>query len=391
MVTNFAHFGYDLCTVPRERFRSLSQVPKMSTRSILDLIRTLVKIGRGKYTGRFMTHYYNRISNSHPGKYMGSELLEVKDLQTFFITEAGTARAVDSVSFTVSERQVLGIVGESGCGKSVTALSVMRLIPPPGIIAGGQLLFKGKDLLSIPESEMERIRGNEISMIFQEPMTSLNPVFRIGDQISEVLLQHRQISKKEANEQTLNLLKQVGIPSPESRMREYPHKMSGGMRQRVMIAMAIACNPRLIIADEPTTALDVTIQAQILALLDDLRQKHGMAILLITHDLGVIAELAESVLVMYTGRVVEHAKVKDLIDNPLHPYTQGLMRSIPGRAAGKGKKRLEAIPGVVPSLLALPSGCKFNTRCPYSFDRCFREEPGLLGASDGHMVRCWLY
>jgi peptide/nickel transport system ATP-binding protein len=330
------------------------------------------------------------VSNGHFGKYMGSELLEVKDLQTFFLTEAGTARAVDSVSFTISERQVLGIVGESGCGKSVTALSVMRLIPPPGIIADGKLLFKGKDLLSIPESEMERIRGNEISMIFQEPMTSLNPVFRIGDQISEVLLQHRQISKKEAYEQTLNLLKQVGIPSPEQRMREFPHKMSGGMRQRVMIAMGIACNPRLIIADEPTTALDVTIQAQILALLDNLRQTHGMAILLITHDLGVIAELAENVLVMYTGRVVEHAKVRDLIDNPLHPYTQGLMRSIPGRAVGKGKKRLEAIPGVVPSLLALPSGCKFNTRCPYSFDRCFREEPELLGTDD-HLVRCWLY
>jgi peptide/nickel transport system ATP-binding protein len=320
---------------------------------------------------------------------MGSELLQVKDLQTFFEAEAGTVRAVDSVSFSVAERQVLGIVGESGCGKSVTALSIMRLIPPPGIIAGGEVLFDGRDLLSVPESEMERIRGNEISMIFQEPMTSLNPVFRIGDQISEVLLQHRKISNKEAYDHTLNLLKQVGIPSPELRMRDYPHKMSGGMRQRVMIAMGIACNPRLIIADEPTTALDVTIQAQILALLDDLRQKHGMAVLLITHDLGVIAELAEHVLVMYTGRVVEHAKVKDLFDNPLHPYTQGLMRSIPGRA-GKGRKRLEAIPGVVPSLFALPPGCKFNTRCPYVFDRCFREEPRLLGTED-HPVRCWLY
>jgi peptide/nickel transport system ATP-binding protein len=321
---------------------------------------------------------------------MGSELLQVKDLQTFFLTEAGTVRAVDSVSFAVSERQVLGIVGESGCGKSVTALSIMRLIPPPGVIAGGKILFDGKDLLSLPESGMERIRGDEISMIFQEPMTSLNPVFRIGDQISEVLLQHRQISKKEAYEQTLHLLEKVGIPSPELRMRDYPHKMSGGMRQRVMIAMGIACNPRLIIADEPTTALDVTIQAQILGLLDDLRQSHGMAVLLITHDLGVIAELAENVLVMYTGRVVERAKVKDLIGNPLHPYTQGLMRSIPGRAGGKGKTRLEAIPGVVPSLLNLPPGCKFNTRCTYAFDRCFREEPGFLGTDD-HPVRCWLY
>jgi peptide/nickel transport system ATP-binding protein/oligopeptide transport system ATP-binding protein len=321
---------------------------------------------------------------------MGSELLQVTDLQTFFLGEAGTARAVDSVSFSVSEREVLGIVGESGCGKSVTALSIMRLIPPPGIIAGGKIIFDGKDLLSVPEKEMERIRGNEISMIFQEPMTSLNPVFRIGDQIAEVLLQHRQISKKEAYDQTLDLLRQVGIPSPELRMRDYPHKMSGGMRQRVMIAIGIACKPRLIIADEPTTALDVTIQAQILALLDNLRQTHGMAVLLITHDLGVIAELAEHVLVMYTGRVVERARVGDLIGNPLHPYTRGLMRSIPGRTAGKGRKKLEAIPGVVPSLLALPPGCKFNTRCPHAFDRCFREEPRLLGFED-HPVRCWLY
>jgi peptide/nickel transport system ATP-binding protein/oligopeptide transport system ATP-binding protein len=321
---------------------------------------------------------------------MGSELLQVENLQTFFLAEAGTARAVDSVSFTLAERQVLGIVGESGCGKSVTALSVMRLIPPPGIIAGGKVLFDGRDLLSIPEIEMERIRGNEISMIFQEPMTSLNPVFRVGEQIAEVLLRHRRISKKEAYDHTLELLKQVGIPSPELRIRDYPHKMSGGMRQRVMIAIGIACNPRLIIADEPTTALDVTIQAQILALLDNLRQAHGMAVLLITHDLGVIAELAEQVLVMYTGRVLEQARAKDLFDNPLHPYTQGLMRSIPGRAAGEGRKRLAAIPGVVPSLLALPPGCKFNTRCPNSFDRCFREEPWLLGAED-HPVRCWLY
>lgn len=322
---------------------------------------------------------------------MSSALLEVKDLQTWFMTEAGIARAVDSVSFEVSERQVIGIVGESGCGKSITALSIMRLIPPPGVIAGGELRFDGKDLLAVPESEMEKIRGNAISMIFQEPMTSLNPVFRIEDQISEVLLQHKKMTRKEARERTLHLLRQVGIPSPEMRMREYPHKMSGGMRQRVMIAMAIACNPRLIIADEPTTALDVTIQAQILALLDELRQTQGMAILLITHDLGVIAELAEQVLVMYTGRVVEQAPVKELFRNPLHPYTQGLLRSMPGQAGGKGKRRLEAIAGVVPSLLALPVGCKFNTRCPYSFDRCFREEPRLLTPAGGHPVRCWLY
>ncbi|MFZ2446123.1 MAG: ABC transporter ATP-binding protein [Syntrophobacteraceae bacterium] len=322
---------------------------------------------------------------------MPPALLEVNDLKTFFLTEAGTARAVDSVSFSVSERQVIGIVGESGCGKSVTALTIMRLIPPPGIIAGGEIRFAGQDLLALSDKEMESIRGNEISMIFQEPMTSLNPVFRTGDQIAEVLLRHKGVSKAEAAEQTLHLLRQVGIPTPEIRAREYPHKMSGGMRQRVMIAMAIACNPRLIIADEPTTALDVTIQAQILDLLDGLRETHDMAILLITHDLGVIAEMAEQVLVMYTGRVVEHAKVKELFKNPLHPYTQGLMRSAPGRAGEGGKRRLEAIAGVVPSLLDLPRGCKFNTRCPYSFDRCFREEPALAAPDGGHPVRCWLY
>jgi len=238
---------------------------------------------------------------------------------------------------------------------------------------------------------MQSIRGNEISMIFQEPMTALNPVFRVEDQIAEVLLRHKGISKKEVHLQVTDLLHRVGIASPETRMRDYPHQMSGGMRQRVVIAMAVACNPRLIIADEPTTALDVTIQAQILSLLDDLRQTHGMAILLITHDLGVIAEMAEQVLVMYTGRVVEHASVKELFENPLHPYTQGLMRSIPGRVIGEDRSRLEPIPGVVPSLLALPPGCKFNTRCPWSFDRCFREEPELLASAGAHPVRCWLY
>ena len=322
---------------------------------------------------------------------MNSALLEVKDLKTYFLTEAGIARAVDSVSFKVSERQVLGIVGESGCGKSVCALTILRLVPPPGVTAGGEIWFRGEDLVLIPENEMQSIRGNEISMIFQEPMTSLNPVFRVEDQIAEVLLRHKRISKKEARLQVTDLLRRVGIQSPEIRMRDYPHQMSGGMRQRVVIAMAVACNPRLIIADEPTTALDVTIQEQILSLLDDLRQTHGMAILLITHDLGVIAEMAEQVLVMYTGRVVEHAGVKELFENPLHPYTQGLMRSIPGRVMGEDRSRLEPIPGVVPSLLALPPGCKFNTRCPWSFDRCFREEPELLAPAGGHTVRCWLY
>ena len=322
---------------------------------------------------------------------MNPAILEVKDLETYFLTEAGVARAVDSVSFEMSEGRVLGIVGESGCGKSVCALSILRLVPSPGIVAGGEIWWRGKNLLSIPEKEMETIRGNEISMIFQEPMTSLNPVFRIEEQIAEVLLRHKHIRRKEARLAVIELLRRVGIPSPEIRMRDYPHQMSGGMRQRVVIAMAIACSPRLIVADEPTTALDVTIQAQILSLLDNLRQTQGMAILLITHDLGVIAEMTEEVLVMYTGRVVEHAGVRELFENPLHPYTQGLLRSIPARMIGKQKSRLEPIPGVVPSLLALPPGCKFNTRCPWSFDRCFRVEPELTPTSGGHSVRCWLY
>jgi peptide/nickel transport system ATP-binding protein/oligopeptide transport system ATP-binding protein len=323
---------------------------------------------------------------------MPQTLLDVRDLQTYFFTERGAARAVDRVSFRLPEGQVLGIVGESGCGKSITALSIMRLIPsPPGKILGGQVLFEGRDLLAVSEEEMQSIRGNRISMIFQEPMTSLNPVFRIEDQIVEVIQRHQRTGRKEAGERSLELLRQVGIPSPENRIKDYPHQLSGGMRQRVMIAMALACHPKLIIADEPTTALDVTIQAQILDLLQHLQEETGTAILLITHDLGVIAEVAQHVVVMYTGRVVEEAPVGDLFKNPLHPYTQGLMRSIPGRTAEESKRRLEAIPGVVPSLLDLPVGCKFNTRCPYAFDRCFPEEPGLLLPKGGHPVRCWLY
>ena len=322
---------------------------------------------------------------------MDSTLLEVEELKTCFVTEAGAAVAVDTVSFAISRGQVLGIVGESGCGKSVCALSILRLIPPPGIIAGGRIRFGGKDLLGVSEREMQEIRGNEISMIFQEPMTSLNPVFRVGDQVAEVLLRHKQISKREALSRAIELLGLAGIPSPETRVRDYPHQLSGGMRQRVMIAMAVACNPRLIIADEPTTALDVTIQAQILSLLDSLRETHSMAILLITHDLGVVARAADEVIVMYTGRIVEKAAVKELFANPLHPYTQGLMRSAPGRAGVDTGKRLEAIPGVVPSLLAMPPGCKFNTRCPYAFDRCLVEEPGLEAPKGRHPVRCWLY
>jgi peptide/nickel transport system ATP-binding protein/oligopeptide transport system ATP-binding protein len=324
---------------------------------------------------------------------MDSVLLDARDLRTYFFTETGTAKAVDGVGFQIREAQVLGIVGESGCGKSMTALSIMRLIPsPPGKIVGGEIWFDGTNLLSISEEAMQSLRGNAISMIFQEPMTSLNPVFRVGDQIAEVLQRHRSVSKREALDRAAELLEKVGIALPTVRIKDYPHQMSGGMRQRVMIAMAIACNPRLLVADEPTTALDVTIQAQVLELLKQLRDTIQTTILLITHDLGVIAEIAEQVLVMYAGRVVEEAAVVDLFHNPLHPYTQGLMRSIPARASNGDGKRLETIQCVVPSLFALPAGCKFNTRCPRAFERCFHDpEPDFLLPADDHPVRCWLY
>ncbi len=318
-------------------------------------------------------------------------LLDVRDLRIHFLLEHGTVRAVDGLSFALDEAQVLGMVGESGCGKSVTSLSILRLIPSPGVIAGGQVLFRGRDLLGLSEPEMQSIRGNEISMVFQEPMTSLNPVFRVQDQVAEVLELHLRMSRREALERVESLLVEVGIPSARLRMRDYPHQMSGGMRQRVMIAMALACRPALLIADEPTTALDVTIQAQILDLMQELRENRRTAILLITHDLGVIAGMAQNVLVMYTGRIVEEATARELFETPLHPYTQGLMRSMPSRSDG-ALKRLQAIPGTVPSLLALPAGCKFNTRCPHAFDKCCREpEPQLLLPRGGHPVRCWLY
>ncbi len=320
-------------------------------------------------------------------------LLEVKDLQTFFFTEQGTAKAVDHVNFHIMPGQILGIVGESGCGKSVTAHSILRLIPsPPGKIVGGEILFQGNNLLTLSQEAMNAVRGNDISMIFQEPMTALNPVFPVQDQIMEAIQRHLKLSRQDARARTIELLRQVGIPSPEERMTHYPHQMSGGMRQRVMIAMALACDPKLLIADEPTTALDVTIQAQILDLLRKLRDTTGAAIMLITHDLGVMAEMAEEVLVMYTGRVVERAPVRELFNRPLHPYTRALMRSIPGRPANIGKKRLDAIPGVVPSLLNLPAGCKFNTRCPHAFDRCLVDpEPELRVPDGGHPVRCRLH
>ncbi|SFN03920.1 ABC transporter ATP-binding protein [Thermodesulforhabdus norvegica] len=319
-------------------------------------------------------------------------VLRVDDLHTYFFTERGVAKAVSGVSFEVKSGEMLALVGESGCGKSVTALSIMRLIPdPPGKIVGGRIIFEGRDLTRLPEKEMRSIRGNKISMVFQEPMTALNPVFPVGDQVAEVLLCHGKATKRDVKDRVIDLFRQVGIPAPERRIRDYPHQMSGGMRQRVVIAMALACRPSLILADEPTTALDVTIQAQILELMKELQQKTGTAFVLITHDLGVVAEMAERVIVMYAGRIVEVSDVVSLFRNPLHPYTQGLMESVPGWAEGKEKQRLKTIPGIVPSLLRLPEGCVFNDRCSRSFDRCKLEEPDLVEIEDKRLVRCWLY
>jgi peptide/nickel transport system ATP-binding protein len=319
-------------------------------------------------------------------------LLTIRNLHTYFFTDEGVAKAVDGVDLELKEGGTLGVVGESGCGKSVTALSVMRLIPdPPGKITQGEIFFGGTNLLNLSEAEMRKIRGRSISMIFQEPMTSLNPVFQIGDQISEVLRLHEGLSRKEAWDRSVEMLKLVGIPSPERRVQEYPHQLSGGMRQRAMIAMALACSPKLMIADEPTTALDVTIQAQILELMNRLQKDKGMSVILITHNLGVIAETAQKVAVMYAGRVVEYTEVKPIFGNPMHPYTQGLLKSIPRLDEEHARKaRLEAIPGLVPSLLELPPGCKFSNRCKYVFEKCV-EEPQLTEAAPGHMVRCWLH
>ena len=321
------------------------------------------------------------------------KILEVKNLETTFTTERGKVKAVDGVSFDLLAGKTLGIVGESGCGKSVTSLSIMRLIPnPPGKITGGEILYKGKDLLKLDLEEMRKIRGNEISMIFQEPMTSLNPVFTIGNQLIEAIRLHQDLSKGEAINQAIEMLKLVGIPAPEKRVKDYPHQLSGGMRQRVMIAMALSCNPKILIADEPTTALDVTIQAQILDLLRDLQQKTGLALMLITHDLGVVAEMAHEVVVMYAGKVVERAPVMDIFKSPKHPYTQGLLNSIPilGRdPTGKIKKsRLEPIPGIVPSLLELPQGCRFQERCKFASLECQGTEPELRTLAGGREVRC---
>lgn len=319
-----------------------------------------------------------------------SELLETRGLRTIFPSEEGIAAAVDGVDLTVEPGEILGLVGESGCGKSVTAFSILRLVSPPGRIVGGQILFEGTDLLTLDEAEMRSIRGNRISMIFQEPMTSLNPVFRVGEQIAEVFRVHRDMNRSEADYAAVDMLEKVGIPAPDRRARDYPHQLSGGMRQRVMIAMALACDPRLILADEPTTALDVTIQAQILELMNDIRTRKGTGIVLITHDLGVVAEMADRVAVMYTGKIVEEAPVKPLFADPQHPYTVGLLKSIPRITQISDKKeRLHVISGMVPDLRHLPEGCTFQDRCPEKQSIC-AQAPELEKKSSGHMVRCWM-
>jgi oligopeptide/dipeptide ABC transporter ATP-binding protein len=318
-----------------------------------------------------------------------ADLIQVRNLKTSFFTPEGEVRAIDGVSFEIAEGKTLGLVGESGCGKSVTSLSIMRLIPsPPGKIVGGEIFYRGRDLLKLSNEEMRKIRGNEISMIFQEPMTSLNPVFTVGNQIGEAIRLHQGLGKKETRQKTIEMLRLVKIADPESRVDAYPHQLSGGMRQRVMIAMALSCNPSLLIADEPTTALDVTIQAQILELMKELQQKFGMALLLITHDLGVVAEQANEVAIMYAGKIVERATVQAIFAQPFHPYTVGLLNSLPG-VRGKKKKRLAAIPGVVPNPLHLPSGCRFRDRCSKAEGVCADTEPQLVEKEPGHFVACY--
>ena len=321
---------------------------------------------------------------------MAEPLLHVQDLKTYFFTDEGVAKAVDGVSFEVRPQETLGIVGESGCGKSVTSLSILRLIPdPPGRIVDGRIDFRGRNLLDLSEKDMRRIRGNEIAMIFQEPMTSLNPVYTVGNQIMEVLRLHRDMSKDEARARTIELLDHVRMPDPEQRVDEYPHQLSGGQRQRVMIAMALACDPALLIADEPTTALDVTVQAQILDLLNQLQKRFGMSIMLITHDLGVIAETAHRVVVMYAGVVAEEGTAEQVFGGPNHPYTEGLKASIP--KLGEKRERLHTIPGSVPSPYEEIVGCPFQNRCPYVMDQCTREFPPLYEVGPGHHNRCFLY
>ena len=313
-------------------------------------------------------------------------LLEVRGLATAFEDDHGAARAVDGVSFTLEAGQVLGLVGESGCGKSVTALSLMRLVPPPGRVVAGEVLLEGRELLALPEREMRRLRGPGMAMIFQEPMTSLNPVLRVGSQIAEAVRIHGGVGRRAAWDRAVELLGEVGIPEPATRARDYPHQLSGGMRQRVMIAMAISCAPKVLIADEPTTALDVTIQAEILDLLRALRERHRMAVLLITHDLGVVAEQADAVAIMYAGRIVEYANVFEIFDRPLHPYTQALFRSMP--SLGGRRERLEAIGGQVPDPFHLPSGCAFRDRCPRAVAMCATAVPPLVEKVADHRAAC---
>jgi oligopeptide/dipeptide ABC transporter ATP-binding protein len=322
---------------------------------------------------------------------MNAPLIDIKDLQIYFHVKEGLAKAVDGVSYQLRQGETLGLVGESGCGKTVSSLAILGLLNvPPAEYRGGEILFEGKDLLTAGEREMRGIRGNTISMIFQEPMTSLNPVMAIGTQIGEVLLNHLKMSTAEARERTMDLLDMVGIPSPRQRAAEYPHQLSGGMRQRVMIALSLACKPKALIADEPTTALDVTIQAQIIDLMMGLKEELGTSILLITHDLGVVAETADRVAVMYAGRIVEKADVNTIFENPLHPYTQGLLRSIPRIDEAKRPRRLNEISGRVPSLSFLPPGCAFFDRCPMGAQRCREERPDLEPVGNDQWVACWL-
>jgi peptide/nickel transport system ATP-binding protein len=325
---------------------------------------------------------------------MAERLLDVKNLKTYFFTDEGVVRAVDGVDLYIEKGETLGVVGESGCGKSVTALSIMKLIPqPPGKIIEGEILYNGTNLVDLPASQMRKIRGKEISMIFQEPMTSLNPVFTCGEQIAEALRLHEGLGRRAAMDKTVEMLKLVHIPNAERRVKEYPHQLSGGMRQRIMIAMALSCNPKLLIADEPTTALDVTIQAQILELLNELKSKLKMAVMLITHDMGVIAETAQRVVVMYAAKVAEEAAVADLFKEPLHPYTQGLLRSIPRiDLAATERRRLETIPGTVPTLRGeIAPGCRFAPRCPFVKSVCTEKDPVIKEVKPGHKVACWLY
>jgi peptide/nickel transport system ATP-binding protein/oligopeptide transport system ATP-binding protein len=315
-------------------------------------------------------------------------LLSIRDLKTYFHSSDGVARAVDGVSYDIFPSETLAVVGESGCGKSVTAFSVMRLIPsPPGRVEGGQVLFEGRDLLRLTEQEMRDVRGNEIAMIFQEPMTSLNPILKIGDQIGEPLVHHKGMSKADARRHAVEMLDRVGIPSAAARAEDYPHQLSGGMKQRAMIAMALVCKPKLLIADEPTTALDVTIQAQILDLMNDLRSEFDMSVLLITHDLGVVAEVADRVVVMYAGKVAESAEVTELFEHPLHPYTKALFRSLPSLEEGR-KSELNVIPGSVPNPLEFPAGCRFRTRCSIARPECATFDPPLAELRPGHFVAC---